>query len=195
MGHNGGSPGHGGGHSGSGGPKPGEGYRFEIGSVRRVLKPLEESVVAARKIKGDWKSLAGHIRGSASGDVVSSTERMLSSWGFGMGRVAAHTDTVVETLRQVISAYMLADLLRVKDFSPTADNIAKLPSGKYGMQAWQEGYRPKFDPPPHVYQEPWLDDDGKGDGGSGVGGEPSAPPRQRYGGGWESGGGSKEPIA
>lgn len=180
-----------------GGSRPGDGYRVEIASVRRVLKPLEESVVAARKIKGDWKSLAGHIRGSASGDVVSSAEGMLSSWGFGMGRVAAHTDTVVETLRQVISAYVMADLLQVKNFSPTADNIAKLPQGKYGLQAWQDGYRPKFDPPPHVYQEPWLDDDGTGDGtgGGGGGGEPPAPGRKRYDGGWESGGGSKGPIA
>ncbi|MES4907408.1 MULTISPECIES: hypothetical protein [unclassified Streptomyces] len=76
--------------------------------------------------------------------------------------MAEHTDTVVATLRQVIAAYVLADLLRVKDFAPTEDNIAKLPFGEHGLRAWQEGSRPKFDPPPQIYQEPWLDDYGSG---------------------------------
>ncbi|MFI7243286.1 hypothetical protein [Streptomyces qinglanensis] len=33
------------------GPKPGDGYAIEIAGVRKILKPLEESVIAARKIK------------------------------------------------------------------------------------------------------------------------------------------------
>ncbi|MGW4079654.1 hypothetical protein ACWELB_40330, partial [Streptomyces asiaticus] len=97
--------------------------------MRKVLTPLEESVVAARKIKGDWKTLAEIIQNSADFDIYDSAEKMLSSWGFGMGQVAEHTKTVVEILRQVIAAYIMADLLRIKDFTPTADNMAKLPFG------------------------------------------------------------------
>lgn len=179
-----------GGSASSSGPKPGDGYKIEIDSVRQVLTPLEESVVAARKIKGDWKKLADHIQNSADFDVYEAAEKMLSSWGFGMGRVAEHTDAVVQTLRQVIAAYVLADLLRIKDFAPTADNIAKLPFGENGLRAWQEGSRPKFDPPPQIYQEPWLED--YGDGGNY---EVPTNPRKRVDGGWEVDGGSKGTIA
>nr|WTB11935.1 hypothetical protein OG546_35160 [Streptomyces antimycoticus] len=38
----------------------------------------------------------------------------------------AGAGAVVETLRQVIAAYILADLLRIKDFTPTADNAEPL---------------------------------------------------------------------
>ncbi|QKV96330.1 hypothetical protein HUT19_35330 [Streptomyces sp. NA02950] len=185
------SDGHGKGGPGAEGPKPGDGYRVEIASVRRVLTPLEESVVAAGKIKKDWKALAESIGVTADFDIYSSSEKMLSSWGFGMGRVADQAKVVVETLRQVIAAYMLADLLRIKDFAPTEDNIAKLPFGEHGMKAWKDGYRPKFDPPPEIYQEPWLDDDG-----TTVTGDVPTNPRLRYdGGGWESDGGGKGTIA
>jgi hypothetical protein len=183
---------------GADGPKPGDGYKIEIASVRKVLTPLEESVVAARKIKGDWNKLAEHIQNSADFDIYDSSEKMLSAWGFGMGRVAEHTDTVVSTLRQVIAAYMLADLLRIKDFAPTEDNIAKLPFGKAGMKAWEEGSRPKFDPPPEIYQEPWLDDGGgssNDSGGTGGTYEPPKNPRKLYDGGWVDDGWSKGTIA
>lgn len=143
-------------------PKPGDGYRIEIASVKRILEPLEESVVAARKIKNDWKPLSQHINMAATYEIVSSAEDVLSKWGYGMGRVASHTDTVVDTLRQVIAAYVLADLLGVKNFSPTEDNMAKLPIGEAGLKAWEEGARPKFDPPPEIYQEPWLEQDSDG---------------------------------
>ena len=179
-----------GGSSSSGGPKPGDGYKIEIASVRKVLTPMEESVVAARKIKGAWKMLADHIGNSADFDVYDAADKMLSPWGSGMGRVAEHTDTVVDTLRQVIAAYMLADLLRIKDFAPTEDNIAKLPFGEAGLRAWQNGSRPKFDPPPQIYQEPWLD--GYGDAGSY---DVPTNPRKRVDGGWEVDGGPKGTIA
>ncbi|GAA2090901.1 hypothetical protein GCM10009801_56200 [Streptomyces albiaxialis] len=136
------------------GPRPGEGYAVEIASLRKILKPMEESVVAAHKIKNDWKPMAQHIHDSATIDIVSPAKEMLSSWGFGMGRVAEHADTVVETLRQVLSAYVLADLLGIKHFSPTEDNMAKLPFGKEGMAAWKNGQRPDFDPPPRITGDP-----------------------------------------
>lgn len=191
---------HDGGAASAGGadaPKPGDGYKIEIASVRKVLTPLEESVVAARKIKGDWKKLSEHIQNSADFDIYDSSEKMLSAWGFGMGRVAEHTNTVVETLRQVIAAYVLADLLRIKDFAPTEDNMAKLPFGEAGMKAWEAGSRPKFDPPPEIYQEPWLDDGGGGNDSGGTGGtyEPPKNPRKLYDGGWVDDGGSKGTIA
>ncbi|MFD7979012.1 hypothetical protein [Streptomyces sp. NPDC059071] len=172
--------------AGQPGLSPGEGYKIEIASVRKVLTPLEESVEAAHQIKREWNALSAQIANSADFDIYSPTQKMLSAWGFGMGRVAEHTDTVVETLRQVLAAYVLADLLRIKDFSPTAANIAKLPFGEEGMKAWQEGSRPKFDPPPQIYQEPWLDD---GDTGSYQ--DVPQRPRLRVDGGWEVDGGSK----
>ncbi|WP_432038909.1 hypothetical protein [Streptomyces cucumeris] len=182
----------GGGAAGDG-PKPGDGYRVEIASVRKVLTPLEESVLAAGKIKKDWKSLAETIANAAEFDIYSSSETMLHSWGFGMGRVADQAKVVVQTLQQVLAAYMLADLLRIKDFAPTEDNIAKLPFGKHGMEAWKDGYRPKFDPPPEIYQEPWMDDDG-----TTVTGDVPGPGRYRVDGdnpGWVTEGGGKAPIA
>ncbi|GAA2636982.1 hypothetical protein [Streptomyces axinellae] len=172
------------------GVKPGDGYRVEIATLRRILKPLEESVVAARKIKDDWKPMAEHIHDAATMDIVTPTDDVLSKWGFGMGRVAEHTDTVIETLNQVIAAYMLADLLRIKDFAPTADNIAKLPFGEHGLREWNNGSRPKFDPPPQIWQEPWLDDDG-----TTVTGDVPTNPRKRYDGGWEVDGGGGGTIA
>ncbi|WP_326688394.1 hypothetical protein OIE63_15350 [Streptomyces sp. NBC_01795] len=175
---------------GSKGVQPGDGYRVEIASLRRILKPLEESVTAARKIKNDWKPMAEHINLAATMDIVTPAEDVLSKWGFGMGRVAEHTDTVVDTLQEVIAAYMLADLLRVKDFAPTADNIAKLPSGDVGQWAWDHGARPKFDPPPKIWQEPWLDDDG-----TTVTGDVPTNPRQRVDGTWEVDGGGGGTIA
>ncbi|MBL1101955.1 hypothetical protein [Streptomyces coffeae] len=186
------------GGSAGNGPKPGDGYRVEITSVQKVLIPLEESVVAAGKIKKDWKSLADNIQNAAAFDIYSSSEKMLSSWGFGMGRVADQAKVVVETLRQVIAAYMLADLLRIKDFAPTEHNIAKLPFGEHGMKAWKDGYRPTFDPPPEIYQEPWLDDNGGGSGSGGSSGsyqDVPTRPRLRYDGGWEVDGGGKGTIA
>ncbi|MFE9842413.1 hypothetical protein [Streptomyces goshikiensis] len=171
--------------AGEQGPAPGDGYKIEIAEVRKILTPLEESVVAAHQIKQDWSAMAEQIANSAVFEIYSPTKKMLSAWGFGMGRVAEHTDTVVDTLRQVLAAYVLADLLRIQDFSPTAANIAKLPFGEAGMKAWQEGSRPKFDPPPEIYQEPWLD----GDNGN----YQDVPhrPRLRVDGGWEVDGGSK----
>ncbi|MFE6761940.1 hypothetical protein [Streptomyces sp. NPDC057689] len=172
-------------------PAPGDGYRIEIDSVRKVLAPLEESVVAAHKIKRDWNTLSAEITESADFDIVGPARTMLEKWGFGMGRVAEDTDVVVETLRVVLAAYVLADLLCIENFSPTAANIAKLPFGEEGMKAWQEGSRPKFDPPPEIYQEPWLDD---GDSGSYQ--DVPRHPRLRVDGGWEVDGGSsgKGPV-
>ncbi|MFC0601656.1 hypothetical protein [Streptomyces palmae] len=172
-----------------GGPQPGDGYKVEIASLFKVMSPLEESVVAAHKIKDDWKTMAEHINFSATFDIVHAAEGMLSAWGFGMGRVAEHTDTVIETLNQVIAAYVMADLLRIKDFSPTEANIAKLPFGEAGLKAWEHGSRPKFDPPPQIYQEPWLDD-----GDTHVGDVPTNP-RLTVDGTWLVDGGSKGTIA
>ncbi|WP_181763962.1 hypothetical protein [Streptomyces albidus (ex Kaewkla and Franco 2022)] len=141
--------------SGSGSTQPGGGYRIEIASVRRMLDPLEESVVAARKIKGDWKSLSELIQNSATFEIEDSAKKVLSSWGFAMGRVAEHTDAIVERLNQTIAAYILADMLGVQHFTPTEDNIAKLPIGDAGKWAWEHGARPNFDPPRKIMQEPW----------------------------------------
>lgn len=136
-------------------PAPGDGYAVQISKVRKVMKPLEESVVAAHKIKDDWKTLAKNIDYAATIDIEKPAKDMLSGWGYGMGRIAEHTEDIIETLRQVLSAYMTADLLRIKDFSPTADNMAKLPVGDHGFEVWEEGHRPEFDSAPKSLQEQW----------------------------------------
>ena len=199
-------------HDGGGGggaekdaPAPGDGYRVEINSLRKILRPIEESVLAARKIKKDWKDMADDINESATFEIVEATRDVLHKWGFGMGRVAEHADEVVQGVRMAIAGYMLADLLRIKDFAPTENNLAKLPWGKHAMEEWKDGSRPKFDPPPQIYQEPWLDGggSGSGSGGSGSGGSGGSyqdvPTNPRYrvdnGGEWVTDGGDKTPIA
>lgn len=131
---------------------------MEISGVRKVMKPLEESVVAAHKIKDDWKTMAGEFALAATIDIEKPAKEMLSKWGFGMGRIAEHTDDILETLRQVLSAYIMADLLQIKNFSPTEDNMAKLPVGKHGLEVWEEGHRGKFDPAPKSLQEQWEEE-------------------------------------
>ncbi|WP_206442547.1 hypothetical protein, partial [Streptomyces boncukensis] len=145
------------------GTAPGAGYALEISSLRRIMSPLEESVVAAHKLKDDWKPMASGIHNAATIELVKPTRELLSSWGFGMGRVAEHADAVVATLKHVIAAYMLADLLRVKDFAPTEENMAKLPWGENALAAWKNGYRIDFDPAP-----PLQDGDGGGGGDGGA---------------------------
>ena len=146
-----------GGKDGAGGKDaaPGEGYAVEISGVRKVMTPLEESVVAARKIKDDWKSMAENIDFAATIDIEKPAKDLLSKWGFGMGRIALHADDILMTLRQVLGAYVMADLLRIKDFSPTEDNMAKLPVGDHGLEVWREGHRGEFDPAPKSLQEQW----------------------------------------
>ncbi|MEU0840113.1 hypothetical protein ABZ370_11660 [Streptomyces sp. NPDC005962] len=150
-----GDEGSGKGTPGGNGPAPGAGYAVEISGVRKVMQPLEESVVAARKIKDDWKAMAGDIDFAATIDIEKPAKDVLSKWGYGMGRIAQHTDEIIETLRQVLSAYVMADLLRIKDFSPTEDNMAKLPVGDHGLQVWDEGYRGEFDSAPKSLQQQW----------------------------------------
>ncbi|MET9863674.1 hypothetical protein ABZY93_31045 [Streptomyces smyrnaeus] len=143
---------------GGGDPKPGDGYAVEIASVRKIMKPLEESVVAAHKIKDDWKPMAENISYAATVEIEKPARDVLSKWGFGMGRLAEHTADILETLQKVISAYIMADLLRVKDFSPTEDNMAKLPVGDHGLRAWKDHQRGDFDPAPKSLQEQWEDE-------------------------------------
>ncbi|WNI28739.1 hypothetical protein RLT59_08025 [Streptomyces sp. ITFR-6] len=185
--------------SGADGPAPGDGYRIEIAGVRKIMKPMEESVVAAHKIKNDWMSMAQGIQNAATIDIEKPAKDVLTEWGFGMGRLAEHADSIVEGLRQAIAAYMMADLLQVKHFAPTEDNIAKLPFGEHGLRAWKNGDRPHFDPPPEIYQEPWLDSGSGGGDGTAVAGDPPSNPRYRVAGeggeGWVVDGGGKVPVA
>ncbi|MFJ1715229.1 hypothetical protein [Streptomyces sp. NPDC088260] len=139
-------------------PPPGEGYRVEIASVRKMIDPLEESVVAARSIKNHMDRLSAHLQGNATFEILDSGKTFLSAWGFGMGQVADHADEVVARLHEVIAAYILADLLAVKNFSPTPDNIAKLPVGDAGTWAWENVGKPTFDPPKKYLQEEWPPD-------------------------------------
>ncbi|MFE4331582.1 hypothetical protein ACFRQM_19790 [Streptomyces sp. NPDC056831] len=139
-------------------PTPGEGYRVEIASVRKMIDPLEESVVAARSVKNHKDRLSAHLQGNATFEILDSGKTFLSAWGFGMGQVADHADDVVARLHEVIAAYILADLLAVQNFSPTPDNISKLPVGDAGMWTWENVGKPTFDPPKKYLQEEWPPD-------------------------------------
>lgn len=140
------------------GPKPGDGYKIEVASVRKMIDPLEESVVAARNVKDHKDRLAAHLQGNATFEILDSGKTFLSAWGFGMGQVADHADEVVARLHEAIAAYILAELLGVKNFSPTPDNISKLPVGDAGKWTWENVGKPTFDPPKKLLQEEWPPD-------------------------------------
>ncbi|MFF2404830.1 hypothetical protein [Streptomyces goshikiensis] len=123
-----------------------------------MIDPLEESVVAARMVKDHKDRLAARLRGNATFEILNSGKGFLSAWGFGMGQVAEHADEVVARLQEVIAAYILADLLAVENFSPTPDNIAKLPAGSVGKWTWEHAGKPTFDPPKTLLQEEWPPD-------------------------------------
>ncbi|MFJ1746963.1 hypothetical protein ACIOJD_12075 [Streptomyces sp. NPDC088116] len=139
-------------------PRLGDGYKIEIASVRKMIDPLEESVVAARKVKDHKDRLAADLQGNATFEILDSGKSFLSAWGFGMGQVADHADEVVARLHEVIAAYILAELLGVKNFSPTPDNISKLPVGDAGKWTWENVGKPTFDPPKKLLQEEWPPD-------------------------------------
>lgn len=121
------------------------------------MDPLEESVVAARMVKDDWTSLAELLGPSATIEIEEAAKGFLKEWGFGMGRVAEHADEVLARLQKSMAAYLLAELLGVKNFTPTDDNIAKLPAGAAGKWSWEHVGKPSFDPPRGFLQEEWPD--------------------------------------
>ncbi|MER8098106.1 hypothetical protein [Streptomyces goshikiensis] len=140
------------------GTASGDGYAIEITAVRKMIDPLEESVVAAHMVKDNKDRLAAHLQGNATFEILASGKGFLSAWGYGMGQVAEHADDVVARLHEVIAAYILADLLAVENFSPTPDNISKLPVGGAGRWTWENVGRPTFDPPKTLLQEEWPPD-------------------------------------
>ncbi|MFD7262318.1 hypothetical protein [Streptomyces sp. NPDC059874] len=140
------------------GAAPGDGYSIQFTAVRKMIDPLEESVVAARMVKDHKDRLAAHLQGNATFEILNSGKGFLSAWGYGMGQVAEHADEVVARLHEVIAAYILADLLAVENFSPTPDNISKLPVGSVGKWTWDHVGKPTFDPPKTLLQEEWPPD-------------------------------------
>ncbi|MER0241074.1 hypothetical protein AAHZ94_03360 [Streptomyces sp. HSW2009] len=118
----------------SGAPEPGaidgsDGYAIEIADVKGLIAPLEESVVAAKAIARNQEELTSYIQHCGAPEILESGKSFLSAWSFGMGQLSGHADEVVTRLYETVAAYALADLLGVKNFWPSDENIARLPGG------------------------------------------------------------------
>ncbi len=131
-----------------GGNEGADGYKIEIASVKGLIAPLEESVVGARAVKNGQEKLTGYLQHCGAPELLESGKGFLKEWGFGMGELADHADAVVERLYEAVAGYMLADLLRVKDFWPSDENMAKLPSGGAGTWSWEHVGAPEMEKRP-----------------------------------------------
>ncbi|MEU8824021.1 hypothetical protein [Streptomyces sp. NPDC048636] len=142
------APSEGGEHGKYGGNEGADGYKIEIASVQSVILPLEESVVGARAVKNGQEKLSAYLQHCGAPELLSSGKAFIKAWGFGMGELADHADVVVERLYEAIAGYMLADLLRVKDFWPSDANMAKLPQGATAKWSWEHVGAPEMEKRP-----------------------------------------------
>ncbi|WHX21768.1 hypothetical protein QFW82_34415 [Streptomyces malaysiensis subsp. malaysiensis] len=131
-----------------GGNEGADGYKIEISSVQGLITPLEESVVGARSVKNGQEKLTAYLQHCGAPELLQSGKGFIEAWGFGMGELADHADVVVERLYEAIAGYMLADLLRVKDFWPSDENMAKLPSGGAAKWSWEHVGAPEMEKRP-----------------------------------------------
>lgn len=131
-----------------GGNEGADGYKIEIASVKALIIPLEESVVGARAVKNGQEKLTAYLQHCGAPELLESGKGFVKAWGFGMGELADHADVVVERLYEAVAGYMLADLMRVKDFWPSDENMAKLPSGAAGKWSWDHVGAPEMEKRP-----------------------------------------------
>ncbi|MEU5027169.1 hypothetical protein [Streptomyces milbemycinicus] len=131
-----------------GGNEGADGYKIEIAAVKAQIGPLEESVLGARAVKNNQEKLTAYLQHCGAPDLLDSGKAFVKAWGFGMGELADHADVVVERLYEAVAAYMLADLMRVKDFWPSDANMAKLPSGAAGKWSWEHVGAPEMEKRP-----------------------------------------------
>ncbi|MDT0545563.1 MULTISPECIES: hypothetical protein [Streptomyces] len=131
-----------------GGNEGADGYKLEIAAVKAQILPLEESVVAAKAVKNGQEKLTAYLQHCGSPELLESGKAFVKEWGFGMGELADHADAVVERLYEAVAGYMLADLMRVKDFWPSDANMAKLPSGAAGKWSWEHIGAPEMEKRP-----------------------------------------------
>ncbi|MER7790222.1 hypothetical protein [Streptomyces sp. NPDC097640] len=131
-----------------GGNEGADGYKLEIAAVKAQIVPLEESVVAAKAVKNGQEKLTAYLQHCGSPELLESGKAFVKEWGFGMGELADHADAVVERLYEAVAGYMLADLMRVKDFWPSDANMAKLPSGAAGKWSWEHVGAPEMEKRP-----------------------------------------------
>ncbi|QKV95688.1 hypothetical protein HUT19_31340 [Streptomyces sp. NA02950] len=142
------APSEGGEHGKYGGNEGADGYKIEIASVKSVILPLEESVAGARAVKNGQETLTAYLQHCGAPELLASGKEFIKAWGFGMGELADHADVVVDRLYEAIAGYMMADLLRVKDFWPSDANLAKLPSGAAGKWSWENVGVPEMEKRP-----------------------------------------------
>ncbi|KUJ66983.1 hypothetical protein ACZ90_31695 [Streptomyces albus subsp. albus] len=125
-----------------------DGYAIQIAQVKGLITPLEESVAAAKAIAKDHEALTAQLTHCGSPLVSKAGEEFISAWSYGMSRLGSHADTVVERLYSAVAAYVLADLLQVKNFWPSDANIAKLPAGPSQQWVAEHIGVPEMDPRP-----------------------------------------------
>ncbi|MGP3775656.1 hypothetical protein ACTWJ8_33035 [Streptomyces sp. SDT5-1] len=112
-----------------------DGYKVEISALRRTVAPLEESMVAAKDVRAKKSDIASHATHAGSEVVTSAVDGFLESWDYGMGELIKYSEDIVDKLNETISGYEQAEELGIENFTPTAENLASLPSGPVGQ--WQ----------------------------------------------------------
>ncbi|WP_171166403.1 hypothetical protein [Streptomyces sp. I05A-00742] len=115
-----------------------DGYAVEIASLKGIVAPLLESVAAAEQLGKSAEGLLGHLAAETA-ELRQSGQHFFTTWGFGMEQLADYASQVADRLNEAITAYALADILQVKNFTPTQDNIEKLPVGSASTWMWHHG--------------------------------------------------------
>ncbi|MEU4894402.1 hypothetical protein AB0B12_27230 [Streptomyces sp. NPDC044780] len=131
-----------------GGNEGADGYKIEIESVKGLISPLEESVIGARAVKNGQEKLTTYLQHCGAPELLESGKGFIKAWGFGMGELADHADVVVERLYEAVAGYMLAELLQIKNFWPSDENMAKLPNGAAGKWSWDNVGAPEMEKRP-----------------------------------------------
>ncbi|MEU8787717.1 hypothetical protein [Streptomyces sp. NPDC048637] len=123
-------------------------YKVEIDSLVRVLVPLTDSVVAAKRIKDEKDELQAYLKDPGAEGVRDSGQTFLEQWGYGMGQLAQYAEEIVTKLNQTIEAYEMAEQCGIKGFKPSEDNLSMMPSEGLGKTVFQGQQRMRGNKPP-----------------------------------------------
>lgn len=110
------------------------GYQVEIAALKRVQAPMEESMVAAKRVVEKKDQLAAEATNAGNDEVRSAVEGFLEAWGYGCKQLARYADDISAKLDETIQAYQTCEELNIEGFTPTEDNLASLPTG--GVSRW-----------------------------------------------------------
>ncbi|NLU68000.1 hypothetical protein [Streptomyces sp. HNM0574] len=116
----------------------GTGYKVEIAALKSVLRPLEESTLAAKDVRDDKSGLSANAQDAGSQIFTEAVDGFVEAWQYGMKQLVEYADDIVEKLDQTIDAYEKAEQLNIEGFVPTEENLDILPQGDSGMKEWKE---------------------------------------------------------